>query len=138
MAPPFPWVVSLYREGSAGSILGSTEPPPVKTNCYPAGVAWLQACRPEDVGPESARVFAVGGRPVLVVRSGGAYFASSPRCPHLGMSLENGEVLAGTVRCRAHGYKLDLASGDCLTEKGLRLEVYRAQLRDGWVVVELA
>ncbi|MBI4346504.1 MAG: Rieske (2Fe-2S) protein [Elusimicrobia bacterium] len=99
---------------------------------------WLQACPAADVAPESARLVDVGARKVLIVQSAGRFFASESRCPHLGVSLENGEIGAGAVRCRAHGYKLDLATGDCLSEKGLRLDVYRAELRDGWVWVELA
>jgi len=99
---------------------------------------WRQACRLGDVAPESARVVLIGETAVLIVRSAGACFASSPKCPHLGMSLENGEVEGGSVRCRSHGYKMDLASGECLTERGLRLEVYRTELRDGWIWVELA
>lgn len=99
---------------------------------------WIAACRATDVAPESARVVDVGERRVLIVHSAGRFFASDPRCPHLGVSLENGEVNGGTVRCRAHGYKLDLATGDCISEKDLRLDVYRAELRDGWVWVELA
>ena len=87
---------------------------------------------------KAARVVQVGERKVLIVRSAGTCYASSPQCPHLGMSLENGEVEAATVRCRSHGYKMDLASGECLTERQLRLEVYRAELRDGWIWVELA
>lgn len=74
---------------------------------------------------------------MLVVNDGQARFASEPRCPHLGLSLEGGEVTPGAIRCRAHGYKMSLATGECLSEKGLKLSVYPLEERDGSLWAEL-
>lgn len=98
--------------------------------------SWERLCLAGELAPESARIVALGTRRVLVVRSAGRFFAASPRCPHLGMSLESGEVASGTVRCRSHGYQMDLATGDCLSEKGLSLPVYPIEEREGWLWVE--
>lgn len=53
------------------------------------------------------------------------------------MSLEDGEIESGTVRCRAHGYKMDLSTGDCLSEKGLRIAIYAVEEREGWLWVNI-
>ena len=99
--------------------------------------AWERACRASEFAPETGRVILLGDRQVLLVHSGGRFFAASPRCPHLGVSLEGGEFAEGTVRCRAHGYKMDLSTGDCLSEKGLSLPVFPVEDRAGWLWVEI-
>jgi nitrite reductase/ring-hydroxylating ferredoxin subunit len=53
----------------------------------------------------------VGGISVLVVRTGRSVAAVENECPHLGSRLSDGQVKGRVIRCAAHGYRWDLATG---------------------------
>jgi nitrite reductase/ring-hydroxylating ferredoxin subunit len=53
----------------------------------------------------------VGGKEVLVVRSGGKFYAVGARCPHLGGRLAQGKLEGTVVTCPLHGSQFDLADG---------------------------
>jgi nitrite reductase/ring-hydroxylating ferredoxin subunit len=63
------------------------------------------------------------GTSVLVVRTGRALAAVENECPHLGQQLSDGEVSGRIIRCAAHGYRWDLATGQSV--QGLRVQRQR-------------
>ena len=65
------------------------------------------------------------GNERITVRSEGRTYSIGRYCPHAGNDLlETGEVLPGGVlRCLAHHYEFDLASGTCLTGRCAPLDV---------------
>jgi 3-phenylpropionate/trans-cinnamate dioxygenase ferredoxin component len=62
----------------------------------------------------------LNGTSVLVVRTGRALAAVENECPHLGQRLSDGQVSGGVIRCAAHGYRWDLATGQSV--QGLRVQ----------------
>jgi len=61
----------------------------------------------------------------ITVNTDGQAYSVSRYCPHAGNDLEEtGDVLPGGVlRCLAHHYEFDLATGRCLNGTGLTLDV---------------
>jgi nitrite reductase/ring-hydroxylating ferredoxin subunit len=62
----------------------------------------------------------LNGTSVLVVRAGRTLAAIENECPHLGQRLSDGEVSGRVIRCAAHGYRWDLATGQSV--QGLRVQ----------------
>ena len=62
----------------------------------------------------------LNGTSVLVVQAGRALAAIENECPHLGQRLSDGEVSGRVIRCAAHGYRWDLATGQSV--QGLRVQ----------------
>jgi nitrite reductase/ring-hydroxylating ferredoxin subunit len=62
----------------------------------------------------------LNGTSVLVVRAGRALAAVENECPHLGQRLSDGQVSGRVIRCAAHGYRWDLATGQSV--QGLRVQ----------------
>jgi nitrite reductase/ring-hydroxylating ferredoxin subunit len=62
----------------------------------------------------------LNGTSVLVVRAGRALAAVENECPHLGQQLSDGQVSGRIIRCAAHGYRWDLATGQSV--QGLRMQ----------------
>ena len=56
----------------------------------------------------------VSGRPVLVANVGGRHFVFTRNCPHEGADLAEGELLERQVICNNHGYRFDVATGECI------------------------
>jgi nitrite reductase/ring-hydroxylating ferredoxin subunit len=65
----------------------------------------------------------VNGTSVLVVRTGRTLAAVENECPHLGQRLSDGQVSGRVIRCAAHGYRWDLATGRSV--QGLRVQRQR-------------
>jgi nitrite reductase/ring-hydroxylating ferredoxin subunit len=96
---------------------------------------WEKLCSVEELPPGTRKRFPLGAIDILVFNNGKRYYASAAECPHLGEPLDNGELQGHIVRCNAHGYKLDLSNGKCITEAGLDIAVFPVEVRDGFVWV---
>ena len=65
----------------------------------------------DEFAEDSMTPFEIGGRDVLVVRQGGAFYALEDRCTHDNGILHDGELLGGKVKCLRHGATFDLKTG---------------------------
>lgn len=98
---------------------------------------WEKLCPVEELPEGERKLFPLGALDVLIVHQGKRYYACAAECPHLGESLEDGELHGHVLRCNAHGYKMDLSNGKCLTEGELELPIFQVEVRDGWVCVKV-
>src|SRR5690349_13411505 len=101
---------------------------------HPPGGAWTMGqSETEPAGPDLARgvplseigddeIFAghVDGEAVILVRSGAAWHALGASCTHYGVSLADGLVVEGTLRCPAHHAAFDVATGEAVRGPALR------------------
>jgi len=91
----------------------------------------------------------VNGRPILVAKYEGKYFAMDAVCAHMGCALL--ERVSGKVaECPAHGAKYDITSGERIAEARIRPEVpceydsislplrtYKVRESDGFLDIDL-
>jgi apoptosis-inducing factor 3 len=72
------------------------------------------------------------GEPVLLARSGGELFAVGGSCTHFGVSLAEGILTGGTVRCAAHHAAFDLRTGEAVRAPAFNpLACWAVEERDG-------
>jgi nitrite reductase (NADH) small subunit len=111
-------------------------------------------CRGDDVTPDKVCLVEVDGIEVGLLRTGGDVVAFENVCPHQGGPVCDGEVLSpveavldGEQRivherfaehhriliCPWHGYSFDVATGECITDRKIRLRRWRARERDGLI-----
>ncbi len=92
-----------------------------------------------DVLPEgSMKQFYVRDLEILVIHSNGKLYGLDARCSHAGAPLEEGTVEKYTLTCPWHGSQFRITDGAVVrgpAEKSLG--VFDAQVRDGWVFIEL-
>ena len=75
---------------------------------------------------------------MLVVKTALGVFAIDNLCPHTGAALEGGFVRDATITCAAHGFRFDLGSGRCVSQRRRPtppLTRMRAWIADGRVLV---
>ena len=101
------------------------------------GANWEKVCSVEELPPGTQKSFPLGALDVLLINTGKRIYACSNECPHLGEPLEKGELHGHVIRCSAHGYKMDLSNGKCLTEGELEIPIFQVELRDGHIWVKL-
>jgi nitrite reductase/ring-hydroxylating ferredoxin subunit len=73
---------------------------------------WIKVLPQEELPDGRRRVVDVDGRPVLLVNHQGQIYAVANVCPHMGASLENGQITEeGTIICPRHHSAFDLRTG---------------------------
>lgn len=77
----------------------------------------------------------IGGRDVLVVHQGGAFYALEDRCTHDNGILHDGELLEGKVKCLRHGATFDLQTGRPTLPAVRKIRLYDTAVEDGEVYV---
>jgi nitrite reductase/ring-hydroxylating ferredoxin subunit len=82
------------------------------------------------------RPLEVAGRRVLVLRTGGELRAYEDRCAHQGVPLSQGSLCAGVLKCGAHCWEFDAATGAGLNPKGARLKPLPLREEGGQILVD--
>lgn len=88
--------------------------------------------------PEGAqKVVEVDGEDVLVVHTGGHFYAVDNICSHQELEIEGGPVEGRRIKCVHHGSWFDLETGKALNLPAVKpLRTYRTTVEDGKVYVE--
>ena len=94
-------------------------PEPVGADANGGDTRWVDVGGLADLR-HNRLVVEVNGASVLVVRTGRSLAAIENECPHLGQRLSDGEVSGRVIRCAAHGYRWDLATGQSV--QGLHVQ----------------
>lgn len=55
--------------------------------------------------------FRLMGRSLLLLQDNGTTYLIENKCPHMDAPLANGDVVNGTITCRAHGIQFGLIDG---------------------------
>ncbi len=99
---------------------------------------WLPAGTLAEIPLDDVRYMRVGGEPVILARTVDGVSCLQNACAHLGMRLDGGDVKDGTIACPYHGFVYDLASGECLTARGVQLRVHAVRVTGDDVHVRLS
>ncbi len=103
----------------------------------------------DEVPEETRKVVEVGKYKLLVIHTGGNFFAVENRCPHLNLPLKNGKLTDDhAIVCPFHHSAFDLHSGDVkawspwppVVGKALgsiarekALPVFKTSIKEGWL-----
>lgn len=103
-----------------------------------AADGWHPVCRLDDIprGGLIARV--VGGENVILSRQGAVVACFQNACAHLGLKIDDGEVEDGVISCPSHGFRYDLATGECLTAPEVQLLSHAVKVTGDRVEVRLS
>lgn len=103
-----------------------------------AGGDWHAAGGLADIPECGVLAREIGGEKVLLSRQGTAVTCFQNACAHLGFPLTDGEVEGGIITCPYHGFRYDLASGECLTAPEVQLLPHAVRVIGDRVEVRLA
>ena len=93
--------------------------------------------RVEDVPPgRGATIELFDGTELALYNIDGQFHAIENFCPHKGAPLADGTLCGHTVECDWHGWRFDLRTGECLTNRSV-VETYRVIVEDGLIKVEI-
>lgn len=75
------------------------------------------------------------GSEIALFNIEGEYFAVENFCPHRGAIISDSRTYGREVECDSHGWRFDLATGECLTTPICSIETYAVKIEDGFVKV---
>jgi nitrite reductase (NADH) small subunit/3-phenylpropionate/trans-cinnamate dioxygenase ferredoxin subunit len=83
-----------------------------------------------------ATVELLNGTELALYNVGGEFYAIENFCPHKGAPLADGRLCGHAIECDWHGWRFDLRTGDCLTNRSA-VETYEVIIEDGWIKIKV-
>jgi Fe-S cluster biogenesis protein NfuA/nitrite reductase/ring-hydroxylating ferredoxin subunit len=99
---------------------------------------WLFVGALSDIPDGGVLAVGVGGESIIVSRHGAIVTCFRNACAHLGLPIDDGEVVDTIITCAHHGFQYDLGTGECLTAPDLRLQPHAVRVTARGVEVRLA
>jgi nitrite reductase/ring-hydroxylating ferredoxin subunit/Fe-S cluster biogenesis protein NfuA len=103
----------------------------------PSGGQWQFAAKISDIPQDGVKALLLDGEKLLLSRRGSIVTCFQNACAHLGLALDDGEVEDGIITCPYHGFRYDLASGECLTAPAVQLQPHAVRVVGARVEVRL-
>ncbi|MEE6469212.1 hypothetical protein FKM82_008539 [Ascaphus truei] len=95
-----------------------------------------ELCDESELKEGEMREFEVGGHPILLVKSNGAFSAVGSKCTHYGAPLSKGVLAGERVRCPWHGACFNIKTGDIEEYPGLdSLPCFKVTVQNGKVCI---
>lgn len=131
-----PEITTIRRANAARPLPAGVEPVRIVSPFDPADeTGWISVCMPGEVPVDGILVRVAAGTGVLLTRSGERIRAYRNACAHMGQALDGGVIEDGVITCPHHGFRYELAEGQCLTVPGLCLPPVPLRERDGRIEV---
>lgn len=92
--------------------------------------------RVEDL-PEGrgATVQLLTGRELALYNIAGEFYAIENFCPHKGAPLADGKLYAHAVTCDLHGWRFDVRTGACITNRSRPVETFEVVVEGGLIKI---
>jgi nitrite reductase (NADH) small subunit len=73
---------------------------------------------------------------VMLHRRGEQVYATGVYCPHAEVRLDPRNTSGDLIICKAHGYRSNIKTGECLEEPDIKLNTFSVKIEDGMVWVK--
>ncbi len=92
--------------------------------------------RVEDVpAGRGATVQLKDGSELALFNVNGEFHAMENFCPHKGFPLADSRLYGNVVECDLHGWRFDVRSGECFTERNCAVDTYKVIVDNGWIKI---
>lgn len=99
----------------------------------------------KELEKEFKKKVVIEGVPIMVALLANKVYAIQDKCTHLGGSLSKGTIENNDVKCRLHGAKFELKTGNVIDKAHIgfikmptkKATTFRTEIVDGKVFVEL-
>lgn len=98
---------------------------------------WEQVCTLAELPDGGILARTHKGHELLFYRRGAVVSCMNNACAHLGMPLDSGELIDGTLRCSYHNFTYLLETGECLTVPEVQLTMHAVKVTNNDVSVRL-
>ncbi len=98
---------------------------------------YRRAAKLEDLEDGATAEVEVESLPIFLHRRGSQVFATGVYCAHEDVRLRGDNCDGDIILCTAHGYRMNIRTGACLSDESLRLPTFPTLVEQGEVWVKL-
>jgi len=98
---------------------------------------FLKAIEVQALAPGQGTELSLGGKAVAIFNVGGTFYAIGNTCIHRGGPLGQGFVEGQVVTCPWHAWQYDVATGENVANRAVRVASYPVKVEDGQVLVKV-
>jgi nitrite reductase/ring-hydroxylating ferredoxin subunit len=98
---------------------------------------FVEVAKLDQLTPVQGMTVTVRGWNVALFNVDGTVFAMDDACLHAGVSLGTGELRGKIVRCRAHGWRYDVTTGNTIDVQDCAVARYPVKIVDGAILVAI-
>ena len=114
--------------------------------------SFIEIGKTSDLADGEKKKVTMQGQEIMLAKTGGRYFATQNRCPHLGGNLSAGTLEGTVITCPLHGSQFDITDGHnvrWMRGKGLAavvgkaikpprpIKTYNLKIEGGVILVEV-
>jgi nitrite reductase/ring-hydroxylating ferredoxin subunit len=97
---------------------------------------YIDVCALDEIPRGKSLAVRAAGKDIALFNVAGNVHAIENSCPHQGAALSGGELCDRVVKCRAHGLRFDVTTGEFAgAQAKLRVPVFPVQVTGGRVAV---
>jgi nitrite reductase/ring-hydroxylating ferredoxin subunit len=96
---------------------------------------FVEVCGVEDIWEGEMQGFCVRDAAILLLKLDGHFRAYQGRCPHLGVSLVEGDLDGTILTCRGHHWQFNALNGEGVNPKKAHLECFSTEIVAGKVLI---
>lgn len=111
--------------------------PVVPSTNEPIAPNWRLVTSLAEIPEQGVLDLKLEGHKLLLSRQGDTVQCFHNACSHLGVPIDGGECDNGVLTCPYHGFRFELATGNCLTAPAVPLRPYPVKVNNGQVFVQL-
>lgn len=98
---------------------------------------FVKAIEAQALAPGQGMELSLGGKAVALFNVDGAFYAIANTCIHRGGPLGQGFLEGQVVTCPWHAWQYDVATGENVVNRAVKVASYPVKVEDGQVLVKV-
>lgn len=98
---------------------------------------WVPTLNESRLVDGSVNLSFAKGVSILLIKQAGRIYALRNQCAHMACSLAGGRLDGHTLQCPCHEWKFDIATGEFIDAREIKIQTYRSKSEDGTIHVKL-
>ncbi len=100
-------------------------------------MTYTKVAKTSDIQPGTIKGFVIDGKKIAIANNEGKLYAIEDSCPHQHQPLSEGMMMGKVVMCLAHGYRVDLTTGESLNTANEGVKTYSVKVEGDDVLIDL-
>ena len=100
-----------------------------------AQAQFTKVAKAAEIPTGGGKVVQAGGKTLAVFNCDGTFYAIENTCKHRGGPLGEGSLSGKSVTCPWHGWAYDVTSGECATDRSIKVQKFDVKVEGEDVLV---
>ena len=98
---------------------------------------WVPTLDESHLREETINLVSPKGVSIILIKKDARVFALRNRCAHMACTLAGGRLDGYTLQCPCHEWTFDIATGEFIAAREIKVQTYPCKSQDGKILVKL-